>query len=296
MNKYVGAIEAGGTKFNCAVVGDDQSIVREVRITTTTPEQTLREVLEFFHANAEFQIEALGVSSFGPIDLNPASPEYGFVTTTPKLAWRNADLLGPLKELGVPLHFDTDVNGAAYGEYAFGAAKGLDNFVYYTIGTGIGGGGMIGGRLMHGLTHPEMGHVVVPHDRVRDPFSGCCPTHGDCFEGLASGPALEQRWQVSPSELAPDHPAWELEAHYIALALANTVCTLSPQRVILGGGVMQNQFLFPLIRVGLQRVLNGYIQHPLILKEIDSFIVPPGLGTNSGVLGAAALAFDSVVG
>jgi fructokinase len=176
------------------------------------------------------------------------------------------------------------------------AAKGLDTFVYYTIGTGIGGGGMIGGRLMHGLTHPAMGHVVLPHDRERNPFSGCCPTHDDCFEGLASGPALEQRWQVSPSELAPDHPAWELEAHYIALALANTVCTLSPQRVILGGGVVQNQLLFPLIRVSLQRVLNGYIQHPLILKEIDSFIVPPGLGTNSGVLGAAALAFDSVVG
>jgi fructokinase len=294
MTRYVGAIEAGGTKFNCAVVGDDQSIVREVRIPTTTPDETLRQVLEFFHAS-EVRIEALGISSFGPIDLNPRSPQYGFVTTTPKLAWRNADLLGPLRKLGVPMQFDTDVNGAAYGEYAYGAAKGVDTFVYYTIGTGIGGGGMIGGRLMHGLTHPEMGHMTLPHDKVRDPFVGCCPSHGDCFEGLASGPALEQRWNANPSEFDADHPAWALEAHYIALALANTVCMLSPQRIILGGGVMQNVFLFPRIRAELKSLLNGYIQHPLILEDVDSFVVPPGLDTRSGVLGAAALAFDSAM-
>lgn len=291
MMRYVGAIEAGGTKFNCAVVGSDRSVARETRIPTTTPSETLGRVVEFFRAS-EVPFDALGVSSFGPVDLNRASPHYGYITTTPKLAWRNADLLGPLAAFGVPVAFDTDVNGAAYGEYRFGAAKGLDTFVYYTIGTGIGGGGMVGGRLMHGLTHPEMGHMMLPHDTVADPFPGCCPSHGDCFEGLASGPALEQRWKTDPSRLDIDHPAWQLEAYYIALALANTVVVLSPQKIVLGGGVMQNEFLFPLVRSKLGKILNGYVQHHMILEEIDSFVVPPGLGTSSGVFGAAALALD----
>ncbi len=292
MTSYVGALEAGGTKFNCAVVGLDLSIVSEARIPTTTPVETLSQVLEFFRAS-QTPISALGVSSFGPVELNPTSPLYGYITTTPKLAWRNTDLLGPLGQLEVPIAFDTDVNGAAYGEYRFGAAKGLDTFVYYTIGTGIGGGGMVGGRLMHGLTHPEMGHMMLPHDKIQDPFPGCCPSHGDCFEGLASGPALEQRWNVDPSRLDPDHPAWQLESHYIALALANTVAVLSPQKIVLGGGVMQNEFLFPLIRSKLRQVLNGYVQQRVICEETDSFVVPPGLGASSGVFGAAALALDA---
>ena len=292
MMRYVGALEAGGTKFNCAVVSSDLRIVSEVRIPTTTPEKTLGHVVEFFRAS-QVQIDALGVSSFGPVDLNRASTTYGYITTTPKLAWRNADLLGPLEQFGVPVAFDTDVNGAAYGEYRFGATKDLDTFVYYTIGTGIGGGGMVGGTLMHGLTHPEMGHMMLPHDRVGDPFPGCCPSHGDCFEGLASGPALEQRWDVDPARLDADHPAWQLEAHYIALALANTVSVISPQRIVLGGGVMQNEFLFPLIRSKLAQILNGYVQHPAILEDLDAFVVPPGLGTSSGVFGAAALALDA---
>jgi fructokinase len=294
MERYVGAIEAGGTKFNCAVVGADLEIVSEIRIPTITPAETLGCVVEFFRTS-QVAIDAIGVSSFGPLDLNRSSPQYGHITTTPKLAWRNADLLGPLRQFGVPVAFDTDVNGAAYGEFKFGAAKGLDTFVYYTIGTGIGGGGMIGGKLMHGLTHPEMGHMMLPHDRVGDPFAGCCPSHGDCFEGLASGPALAQRWSSDPTGFDIDHPAWQLEAHYIALALANTVSVLSPQRIVLGGGVMQNEFLFPLIRSKLVQILNGYVQHPTILEDINSFVVPPGLGASSGVLGAAALAFDAVV-
>lgn len=292
MMRYVGALEAGGTKFNCAVVSSDLKIVSEIRIPTTTPDKTLGHVVEFFRAS-QVQFDALGVSSFGPVDLNRASVTYGYITTTPKLAWRNADLLGPLGQFGVPVAFDTDVNGAAYGEYRFGVAKDLDTFVYYTIGTGIGGGGMVGGKLMHGLTHPEMGHMMLPHDRVGDPFPGCCPSHGDCFEGLASGPALEQRWNVDPSRLDADHPAWQLEANYIALALANTVSVISPQRIVLGGGVMQNEFLFPLIRSKLAQILNGYVQHPAILEELESFVVPPGLGTSSGVFGAAALALDA---
>jgi fructokinase len=199
-----------------------------------------------------------------------------------------------LSELKVPVELDTDVNGAAYGEFKFGAARGLNTFVYYTIGTGIGGGGMVGGKLMHGLTHPEMGHVLLPHDKQVDPFPGCCPSHGNCFEGLASGPALKARWGKDASEFGRDHPAWALEARYIALALTNTILTLSPQRIILGGGVMQNEFLLPMIREEVKKLLNGYVQHQAILEEIDSFIVTPQLGTKSGILGAAALAQDAL--
>ena len=188
--------------------------------------------------------------------------------------------------------FDTDVNAAAYGEYVWGAAQGLHTFIYYTIGTGVGGGGMIAGRLMHGLVHPEMGHVFLPHDRVRDPYPGRCPYHGDCFEGLASGPAIAERWGADPQTLPPDHPAWALEADYIALALANTICMLSPQRIILGGGVMERRFLFPMIRQRVRTILNGYIVHEAILTRIDDYIVPPALGGRAGVLGAVALARD----
>jgi fructokinase len=289
MNQRIGAIEAGGTKFVCAVVDDNYQVVRQARIPTTTPNETLREVLCFFRQGAE-QLAAVGVSTFGPVDLDPASPLYGHITETPKLAWRRADLLGPLRELGVPLAIDTDVNGAALGEHVAGAAKGVDTFVYYTIGTGIGGGGMIAGQLLHGLTHPEMGHMGIPHDRARDPFAGGCPSHGDCFEGLASGPAIEQRWGVKSEELPEGHPAWGLEAHYIASALCNTMYLLSPKRIILGGGVMQQEFLFPLIRSEVKRLMNGYIQHRTVLEDIDSFIVAPGLGSRSGVVGSAALA------
>ena len=289
MKQYLGAIEAGGTKFVCAIVDRDYKVVRQVRIPTTTPSETLPAVLEFFRHGAS-ELAAIGVSTFGPVDLDPASKLYGYITETPKLAWRRADLLGPLRELGVPLAIDTDVNGAALGEHVAGAAQGLDTFVYYTIGTGIGGGGMVAGNLLHGLTHPEMGHMGLPHDRERDPFSGSCPSHGDCFEGLASGPAMEQRWGVRAEELPEAHQAWSLEAHYIAAALCNTIYVLSPKRIILGGGVMQKEFLFPLIRAEVKRLMNGYIQHRGVLEDLDSFIVPPGLGSRSGIVGSAALA------
>lgn len=292
MKTYLGAIEAGGTKFVCAVVDDSYQVVRQVRIATTTPVETLGEVLRFFREGAE-RLAAIGVSTFGPVDLDPKSSLYGYITETPKLAWRRADLLGPLRQLGVPLAIDTDVNGAALGEHVAGAAQGIDTFVYYTIGTGIGGGGMIGGKLLHGLTHPEMGHMGIPHDAVRDPFRGVCPSHVDCFEGLASGPAIEQRWGVKAEELPEHHQAWELEAHYIALALCNTIYVLSPQRIILGGGVMQPGFLFAPIRAEVKRLMNGYIQHHTLLEDLESFIVPPGLGTQSGIIGAAALAMAS---
>jgi fructokinase len=191
---------------------------------------------------------------------------------------------------GVPFGFDTDVNGAALGEWRWGAGQGLDTFIYLTIGTGIGGGAMVNGRLAHGLIHPEMGHIRLPRDPAVDPYTGHCPYHGDCFEGLACGPAIGDRWGQPAYELPDDHPAWDLEAHYLALALVNFICTLSPQRIIMGGGVMDQKQIFPFMRQKVQTLLNGYVQSPRILEEIDSYIVPPGLGNRAGVLGAIALA------
>jgi fructokinase len=186
--------------------------------------------------------------------------------------------------------FDTDVNGAALGERQWGAARGLDTFVYVTVGTGIGGGGMAGGRLLHGLVHPEMGHMRIPHDLSADPFPGHCPFHRDCLEGLASGPAIEARWGRPARELPPDHPAWGLEAEYLAAMAVNLTTVLSPQRIVLGGGVMEQPQLFPRVRRRVRELLAGYLRSPAILEEIDRYIVPPGLGGRAGVLGALALA------
>lgn len=289
MTHYVGAVEAGGTKFVCAIVDQEYQVVRQARFPTTTPSDTLAEVLAFFWSSSD-NLVSIGISTFGPVDLDTTSPRYGHLMETPKLEWRGADLLGTLRDRGVPLAVDTDVNGAALGEHIAGNARDVDSFVYYTIGTGIGGGAMVEGRLLHGLSHPEMGHMALPHDVLRDPFAGSCQSHGNCFEGLASGPAIEKRWGISAKELPEDHPAWELEAHYIARAVCNTVYVLSPRRIILGGGVMQREFLFPLIRGEVTKLLNNYIQHSMLLGDIDSFIVPPGLGQDAGIIGAAALA------
>lgn len=289
MSKLYGGIEAGGTKFVCAV-GTGPGDLTETRFPTTTPDETIGRALEFFRPYRG-QLTALGIASFGPVDLNPHSPTWGYITTTPKPGWRNADLVGPLRRtLNVPVGFDTDVNGAALGEFRWGAAQGLDTVIYLTIGTGIGGGALVGGQLVHGLVHPEMGHIPLKRDPQRDPFPGGCPFHGDCFEGLASGPALEKRWGTRAENLPPDHPAWALEAHYISLALASYVCILSPQRIILGGGVTAQPQMLPLIRSGLLQQLNGYVQNPAILDRIDAYVVSPGLGPQSGVLGALALA------
>jgi len=283
-----GGIEAGGTKFVCAV-GTAPDDVRETRFPTTTPDESINRAIAFFREQP--RITAIGIASFGPIDLHPDSPTFGYITTTPKPGWANTDLAGAIKRaLGVSIGFDTDVNVAALGEQRWGAAQGLDTFIYLTIGTGVGGGGLSSGKLLHGLIHPEMGHIRLPHDLARDPFPGACPYHGDCLEGLASGPALEKRWGARAETLPPDHPAWKLEARYLALALVNFICTLSPQRIILGGGVMEQAQLFPLIRREVQQLLNGYVQSPMIIENIDAYIVPPGLGKRAGVLGAIALA------
>jgi fructokinase len=285
-----GGVEAGGTTFVCAVAAGPNRVHAQTEFPTTNPQDTIARAVAFFAGQPE-PVEALGIGSFGPVDPDPASPTFGHITSTPKSGWRNVDIRGRFySALQVPVGFDTDVNAAALGEHRWGAAQDVDTFVYITVGTGIGGGAMIAGNLLHGLVHPEMGHVRIPHDRTRDPFEGVCPFHGDCLEGLATGPAIEARWEQRGENLPGDHPAWPLEAHYLALGLVDIICTLSPQRIILGGGVMERTFLFPMIRSRVRDLLNGYIQAPAITDQIDAYIVPPGLGRQAGVLGAIALA------
>jgi fructokinase len=292
MSSLWGGIEAGGTKFVCAVGTGPDDMRAEIRIPTTIPAETIEHAISFFREQREHSpLAAIGIASFGPVDLNPHSSTFGFITTTPKSGWAYTDVAGTIgRALHVPVGFDTDVNVSALGEHRWGAAQGLDTFIYLTIGTGIGGGGLSGGKLLHGMIHPEMGHIRIPHDRQRDPFPGTCPYHGDCLEGLASGPALEKRWGERAETLPLDHPAWELEAHYLALALVNFICTLSPQRIVMGGGIMEHRELFPLTRQKVQQLLNRYVQSQVILDKIEDYIVPPGLGNRAGVLGAIALA------
>jgi len=286
----LGGIEAGGTKFICAVGSGPDDLVKS-QFPTTTPEATLSQVVQFFRNNGGRDLEAIGIGSFGPVDLDLASPTYGFITSTPKPGWSNFDLVGSVvKALKVPVGFDTDVNAALLGEWRWGAAQGLANAIYLTIGTGIGGGVMVHGQVVHGLVHPEIGHLRLPHDLALDPFPGICPFHKDCLEGLASGPAIEKRWGRKATALPADHRAWELEAHYLALALANLTLTVSPQRILLGGGVMQQPQLFKMIRDEFAFVLNGYVRHPDILDHLDQYIVPPKLGGDAGVVGSLFLA------
>lgn len=285
-----GGIEGGGTKFVCAIGNENGELLETTRFPTTTPDETIGRAIEFFKPHAG-ELASVGIGSFGPVDLNPDSSTFGHITTTPKPGWSNADVAGPIRAaLGVPVGFELDVNVAAIGEHRWGAAQGLDTFIYLTIGTGIGGGVMVEGKLLHGAMHPEMGHILLAHDREKDPFDGGCPFHGDCFEGLAAGPAIEKRWGQRGDSLPADHPAWDLEAHYIAQGLVSFICTLSPERIIIGGGVMQQPQLFPLVRKKVVQLLNGYLQIPAILQAIDLYIVPPALGGEAGVKGAIALA------
>jgi fructokinase len=289
---YAG-MEAGGTKFVCMVAAGPEDVRAQTSFPTTKPEETLGKAVAFFKAHEPFA--ALGIGTFGPCDLNPASPTYGRLSTSIKPGWKEANMLEPFRRaFRVPIGIDTDVNAAALGEYTWGAGQGLETVLYLTVGTGIGGGGVINGRMMHGLFHPEMGHIRLPRIPGDDSFAGLCPYHRDCLQGLASGPALEARWGRPADELPLDHPAWKMEAHCLALAIHNYICTLSPNRVILGGGVMQQKHLFPLIHEEVKRLLNGYIRLPMILERIDEYIVPPDLGDRAGVLGAIALARQTV--
>jgi len=288
-----GGVEAGGTKWVCAVADEPGPPLRIGTFPTTGPAETVARATLFLAENGP--VDIVGVGAFGPVDIRRDSPTWGTITTTPKPGWADTDVVATLgSALRVPIALDTDVNAAALGEWRWGAAVGLDTFCYITVGTGIGGGAVAGGRLLHGLLHPEFGHVRIPHDRVRDPFAGICPYHGDCLEGLASGEAVRQRWGQPGQELSAD-AAWELEAEYLALALVNVTCVLSPERIIVGGGVATQPTLLPLVRQRLRELLAGYLRVPELTqpRALDRFIVTPELGGNSGVVGAIELARDA---
>ena len=289
-----GGIEAGGTKFVCAIADNPPDIAKEITLATTTPDETLEKVCDFFYPYMkEGRLAGIGIGSFGPVDADINSPTYGYITATPKPNWENTDMLGILqKELLVPFAFHHDVSASAIGELRWGASKGIDPSLYLTIGTGIGGGYVIDGKPLLGLSVTEMGHVCVPHDLEKDPFPGNCPYHTDCFEGLASGPAIQARMGKRGEFLSDDDPFWVIEAEYIAYALTNYIFMLSPRIIVIGGGVMQRTFLYPWIRKRVQEILNGYLKYDVLLNHIDQYIVPPALGRYSGVLGAIAMAMD----
>ena len=290
-----GGIEGGGTKFNCAIGNSPENILAEARFPTTTPAETIGQVIEFFLPYVN-QIHGIGLGSFGPFDVNPASPTYGYITTTPKPYWGNTNILGMLKEkINLPIPVEMDVAVAGLGEAKWGASKNDSRSLYLTIGTGIGGGYIMDGKPLNGLVSPEMGHIRLARDPQLDPFQGACPYHGDCFEGLVAGPALQARFGQRGETLPDDHPYWDLEAGYIAQALMNFILTLAPQRIIIGGGVMQKDFMFPAVRRKTKELLNGYVQHEMLLNRIDEYIIPPALGGRSGVLGAIALSMQNPV-
>ncbi len=286
---YAG-IDAGGTEFKCVLGRGPDQVLAHTRIPVTYPDATLAACAQFFHtAMAQHgAAAALGIASFGPVDLQTESPTYGFITSTPKPHWANTAIVAYFRSaLNLPLRFDTDVNGALLAEQRWGSARGLHSAVYVTVGTGIGAGVMIDGRLVHGAMHAEAGHMLVPRHPA-DPFSGCCPYHGGCIEGLASGPALAQRWQQNPKTLPDNHTAWELEAHYLALLCVNLALVYSPQKIILGGGVLQRTCLLPLIRRAYLALMNAYLGDQT--QSVETFIVAAALGEVAGSMGALALA------
>lgn len=289
-----GGIEAGGTKWVCAIADGPGPPLKAETFPTTGPAETVSRAVRFFTDNGP--VDVLGVGSFGPVDIRRGSPTWGTITTTPKPGWADFGLVAALRSgLDVPVALDTDVNAAALGEWRRGAAAGLDTFFYLTVGTGIGGGAIVNGRVLHGLLHPEFGHMRIPHDRQRDPFDGICPYHGDCLEGLASGEAIRQRWGHPGQELGDDDAVWDLEAEYLALGLVNLACVVSPQRIVVGGGVARQPALLPRARRRLRELLAGYLRAPELAEPgaTDRYVVAPGLGDQAGVIGALELARDA---
>lgn len=283
----LGAIEAGGTKFVCAVGNADGEIVERVRIPTTVPEETIPKVVEFFQ---QFSLDAVGIGSFGPIDVNMESSTYGYITSTPKEGWRDYPFVQTIKDaLSVPIGFNTDVNAAALGEATYGAAKGLDSCLYITVGTGIGAGAIVQGKLLQGLSHPEMGHILVRR-HPNDSYEGKCVYHKDCLEGLAAGPAIEARWGDKGINLVDREEVWELEGYYLAQALMQYLLILSPKKIILGGGVMKQEMVFASIQKHLVELVNGYVGLP----DLANYIVAPGLGDEAGITGALMLAKEAL--
>jgi len=284
-----GGIETGGSKWECAVGGGPDDLRAVETIPTTTPAETIGRAVAFFER--EGPVEAIGIGSFGPVDPKLSSPTWGYITTTPKPGWAYTDVGQEIRRrLSVPVAFDTDVNAAALGEHRWGACQGLDTFCYITVGTGIGGGGMAGGKRLHGLLHPEFGHMRIPHDLDADPFPGVCPYHGDCWEGLASGRAIEARWGRPAASLDGDQAVWALEARYLALGLVSVMCALSPERIVMGGGVAHHDGLLTLVQRDVLTLMNGYLEASAVSDDIADYITLPGLGLRAGVLGAIALA------
>ena len=280
-------IEAGGTKMVCAVSDAELNLKGSAVFPTTTPQETIAEIINYFR---KFDIDAVGIGSFGPIDLNPKSPTYGYITKTPKTGWSDFDFVGVFKKaFGVPVGFDTDVNAAILGEVYKGAAYGCNNAIYITIGTGVGVGVYCNGGLVHGLVHPEAGHILL-NRHPEDSFEGSCPFHKNCVEGMASGPAIEKRWGKSPKLLIENDKVWELEAYYIAQAVASYILTYSPEKVILWGGVMHQDKLFDMVRSNVKEILNGYVHSEMVDSKIDQYIVKPALGEKPGITGALCLA------
>ncbi|MCI9231055.1 MAG: ROK family protein [Lachnospiraceae bacterium] len=287
----IGGIEAGGTKMVCAV-GDENGVIKDrTSFPTRQPEETFADMIAYYR---NWDIQALGIGCFGPLDLNRQSRTYGYITKTPKPGWGNCDIVGAFKDaLGVPVGFDTDVNGAVLGEVTWGAAKGLDSAIYITIGTGVGVGVYVNGGLLHGLVHPEGGHILLIR-HPKDTYEGKCPFHKNCVEGLAAGPSIEARWGKKAAELADRDEVWEMEAYYIAQAITDYIFSYSPQKIILWGGVMHQEKLFGMVRKEVLNLLNGYVAHEMITEHIDQYIVPPALGEDPGIMGAIKLGLDAL--
>ncbi len=298
-----GALEAGGTKMVLAIGNENGEILEQHSIPTETPAITMPQIIEYFKNK---EIVAIGIGSFGPVDPDRSSKTYGYITSTPKLAWADYNIAGALKSaLGVPVGFDTDVNAAVLGEATWGCIRGLASGIYITVGTGIGVGVYLNGALLHGMLHPEAGHILLsmhPKDPWYSPdildskyaspssnFGGVCPYHPNCLEGLASGPSLEKRYQKKAQELKDNPLVWEIEAYYLAQGIVNYILTLSPHKIVLGGGVMNQEQLFPLLRKQVKELLNGYLKTPQ-LEDLQHYIVPSSLGGKQGIMGCIQLA------
>lgn len=284
---YFGGIEAGGTKFVCAVSDQEQKIIEKVSIPTTTPEATLTEVFAFFD---QYELSAIGIGSFGPIGIDPEKDNYGYILATPKPGWAEFDFLGNMKaHYDVPIAWTTDVNAAAFGEMKKGAAQGKQSCIYLTVGTGIGGGVVIDGKIFSGIGHPEMGHMHVKR-HSNDDYEGTCPYHKDCLEGLAAGPSLEARTGIKGQNLPEDHPIWEMQAYYIGQALMSYTLTLAPEIIVLGGGVMNQDHMLLKIRQAFVDQMAGYMETP----AASEYIVRWGLPNESGIIGSLLLAEEAV--
>ena len=291
---YFAGIEAGGTKFKCIIASGPEDVLAEAVFPTTNPEETLPIVTNFLQEAAKrlkITLRGAGLACFGPLDLDTHSSTYGWITSTPKIAWRNYPILQYFQEnLKIPVLIETDVNGAALGEGRWGSAIGLSDYVYMTVGTGIGGGVIHNFAPLFGMTHPEIGHMKI-QSHPEDPFPGNCPYHTTCLEGLANAPSLAARWNTDPALLGDDHIAWKFEAFYLGQAIHNLILVCAPKKVILGGGVLRRKGLIERTRAETVEILNGYVESRY-LEDMNEYIVPPALGDRAGVLGAIALLLD----